>query len=140
MRSYLVVANQTLGGPELLDLVREAMREQDCEFHIVVPATPIPHGGTWTEQEAVAVAQRRLYAAIERFSSIEATVTGEVGDGSPMQAIRDALRDRIVDEVILSTLPPGISRWLKMDLPARVERGFGLPVTVVVNASDLAKV
>jgi hypothetical protein len=51
-------------------------------------------------------------------------------------AIRDALRGHVFDGIILSTLPPGVSRWLKLDLPHRVERDFGVPVTHVVADAE----
>ena len=63
-------------------------------------------------------------------------MTGAVGDASPMLAIADALREQAFDEVILSTFPPSISRWVKLDLPQRVKRRFGLPVTHVVTQPE----
>jgi hypothetical protein len=62
-----------------------------------------------------------------------ATAEGEVGDRNPVRAIRTSLKrdGRQFDEIIISTLPRRISRWLRMDLPQRVKREFGLPVTVV---------
>jgi hypothetical protein len=53
-----------------------------------------------------------------------------VGDTDPYAAVREALRAHDYDEVIVSTLPTHVSHWLRIDLPARVER-LGLPVTVV---------
>jgi hypothetical protein len=133
MRRYLVVANQTLGGAPLMGKVRETLAAGPCVFHILVPATPPGHFATWTEGEALAVAQERLHAALTRFKELGAEADGEVGDPKPLQAISDALRERTFDEIILSTLPSGASRWLKQDLPHRVERSFAIPVTHVVG-------
>jgi hypothetical protein len=133
MRRYLVVANQTLAGAHLMEKVRESIAAEQSSFHVLVPATPPGHFATWTEGEALAVAQGRLDAALTRFKDLGAEATGEVGDPNPLQAIADALRERTVDEIILSTLPPGGSRWLKQDLPHRVERSFSIPVTHVVG-------
>lgn len=132
MRRYLVVANQTLGGPHLLETMRETLAAGPCSFHVLVPATPPGHFATWTEGEALAVAQERLDAALTQFKELGAEASGEVGDPDPLEAIADALRERPFDEIILSTLPPGASRWLKQDLPHRVERSFSIPVTHVV--------
>jgi hypothetical protein len=132
MRRYLVVANQTLGGPHLLEKMRETLAAGSSGFHVLVPATPPGHFATWTEGEALAVAQERLDAALTQFKELGVEATGEVGDPDPLQAIADALLERPFDEIILSTLPPGASRWLKQDLPHRVERSFSIPVTHVV--------
>jgi hypothetical protein len=132
MRRYLVVANQTLGGEHLVEKVREALAAGQCRFHVVVPATPPADHLTWTEGEARAIAERRLDRALDRFRALGAVADGEVGDPSPMQAIGDVLRQESFDEIILSTLPPGASRWLKLDLPHRAERSFNLPVTHVI--------
>jgi hypothetical protein len=131
MRRYMVVANQTLGGEHLLEKIRGCMSEGPCSFHIVVPATPPEDHATWTEGEARAVGRRRLDQAVDLFGGLGAEVTGEVGDRNPLLAIEDALREREFDEIILSTLPPGASRWLKLDLPSRVASRFDLPMTHV---------
>ena len=128
MPRYLVVANQTLGGEHLETLVRECMADGGCSFHIVVPATPPGDHATWVEGKAKALARERLDRALARFRELGAEADGEVGDASPLLAIADAMRHGEFDEIILSTLHPGASRWLKMDLPHRVERQFGVPV------------
>jgi hypothetical protein len=133
MGRYLVVANQTLAGEALASKVRELARAGPCSFHVVVPATP-PQDHAWTEGEARAIATRRLDAALTRFGDLGLEATGEVGDASPMLAIEDALREHgPFDAVVLSTLPPGISRWLKLDLPHRIGSVFGLPVHHVIG-------
>lgn len=136
MRRYLVVANQTLAGEVLASKIRELARQGPCALHVVVPATP-PQDHAWTEGEARATAERRLDAALSRFGDLGLEATGEVGDASPMLAIEDALRDHgPFDAVVLSTLPPGVSRWLKLDLPHRVEAVFGLPVHHVIGEPE----
>lgn len=71
--------------------------------------------------------------------SLGAVADGEVGDIHPLRAIGDVPAREDFDEIIISTLPQGISRWLKMDLPDRVARRFDLPVTHVVGpAGDRA--
>lgn len=132
MRRYLVVANQTLGGEHLDDKVRESLAAGPCRFHVLVPATPPQDHAVWTEGEASALARERLDEALSRFRELGAEVDGEVGDPDPVLAIGDAMRQATFDEIILSTLPAGISRWLKQDLPHRVERAFDIPVTHLV--------
>jgi hypothetical protein len=138
MQRYLVVANQTLGGPTLAHVVRERLENGPCSFHIVVPATPPKDRWTYTEGEATKLARARLQAAIARFSELGAEVEGEIGDPRPLDAIADALRGESFDGIIVSTLPPGRSRWLKMNLPGRVRAQFGLMVIHVVWAPELA--
>jgi len=131
MRSYLVVGNQTLDSPELAEAIRDRLATGPATFHIVVPATPIQHGLTWDEDEARAAARARLDNALDRLRATGATVTGEIGHRDPVEATEDALRGRDVDEVILSTLPPGISRWLGQDVPTRLKGSILVPVTVI---------
>jgi hypothetical protein len=127
---YLIVANQTLAADQLIERVRQLMAEGQCSFHIVVPATHPKDQAFYTEGASHAIAEKRLEAALERFRGIGADITGEVGDASPFLAVRDCLlADASYDGVILSTLPVGVSRWLKQDLPHRLERTFGIPVT-----------
>jgi hypothetical protein len=133
MRRYLVVANQTLAGEPLVSRIRELSRAGPCSFFLLVPATP-PRDHPWTEGEARGAARTRLEEARVRLSGLGVEVEGEVGDANPMLAIADALRDHgPFVEIILSTLPPGMSKWLKLDLPHRVAASFGLPMTHVVG-------
>jgi GABA permease len=138
MRRYLVVANRTLGGDHLLEALRERIAQGPSAFHVLVPASHATSGAVWTEGEAAAHAQEQLDQALVRFGSLGAEVTGEVGDASPVRAVGDALLGGAFDEVILSTLPPGPSRWLKQDVIHRLERSVDVPVTHVVGAAESA--
>lgn len=138
MADYLVVANLTLGGDHLHDTLAERAEQGPGRVHIVVPSGPDP--SSWrshTNEEGREHAGARLAAARERFAALGLEVTGEVGDPSPVQAIGDAIRERgPFDEIILSTLPPGPSRWLGMDLPKRVARAYDVPLTHLVAAAE----
>ncbi len=135
MRRYLIVGNQTLAGSHLTAKVRELHEQEPSSFYIVVPATP-PHGHSWSEGEARDIASRRLETALARLRGIGVEAEGEVGDERPTYAIQDVLAHRAFDEIIVSTLPPGASRWLKRDLPHRIEVEFGLPVTHLIGTSE----
>jgi hypothetical protein len=134
-----VVANQTLGGEHLAEAIRARLAGEPSSFYVVVPATQPRDQAVWTEGEARALAGKRLEAALDRFRALGAEVEGEVGDERPLQAIADAVREREFDEIILSTLPPGVSRWLGQDLPHRVERQFDLPVQHVIGDPEQAE-
>jgi hypothetical protein len=136
MRRYLVVANRTLGGQHLLDAVRERMQDGECTFHVVVPASH--PSSAWSEGQVVAMAKDRLDDALARFGEIGATATGEVGDASPVRAIGDVLLREPVDEIILSTLPSGPSRWLRQDVVHRVQRNYDVPVVHIVAQPEHA--
>ena len=138
MRRYLVVANQTLGGGHLTSLLRE-LGEKPSTFHVLVPASP-PVDHLWTEGEAVAIARRRLDVALERFRALGLEVTGEVGDPRPLEAIDDVLTRESFDEIVLSTLPPRLSKWLGLDLIHRVRTAFGLPVRHVIGTRETVEV
>jgi hypothetical protein len=131
MKACLVVANQTLPGTELARTVRERIATGECTFYVVVPLTPVGHGATWEEGESTEAARGRLAAflGVLRAQGVEAD--GEIGDRDPIQAVRDVLRARPADEIILSTLPPGISRWLQLDIPSRLGRAVDVPITVI---------
>ncbi len=139
MHQYLVVANQTLGGQDLLDAIRIRMSRGPAEFWILVPATPTPHlvndlnalSGTFpvdpglfpgaadvrTREQCVAEAKSNLDTELQRLREMGPTADGAVGDQDPMKAIEKTLAERRFDEIILSTLPAGLSRWLAWDLP-----------------------
>ena len=134
---YLVVANQTLGGERLREKLRE-IAGPDTFAHLVVPATPAnlsvdvefsAMDDATAAQEGRSRAQQRLRQGLAMIKNQGIDASGEVGHPDPMEAIADAMAGGDYDEIILSTLPGGISRWIKMDLPSRAGRRFELPVT-----------
>src|SRR5712691_11010280 len=136
MRRYLVVANQTLAGGHLMSALRGLMPGEPCRFHVLVPATP-PSDHRWSEGEARDIATHRLAEALERFRVMDPDVEGEVGDEHPLQAIQDLIdRGDRFDGIVVSTLPPGLSRWLRFDLVHRIEGAFGLPVIHVLGERE----
>jgi hypothetical protein len=101
--------------------------------HVVVPLSPVGGRLTWDEHASRDVAQERLDEVLDRLRAMGAEADGEVGDRDPVMAVRDALRHREVDEVIVSTLPKGLSRWLGEDVPSRLRDSVQVPVTVVTQ-------
>ncbi|MGH9038695.1 MAG: hypothetical protein ACRDZ3_00530 [Acidimicrobiia bacterium] len=133
MARYLVVANQTLGAEALAEKIRQCLAEEPTTFHIVVPACHSRDSAWITEGHDHAEAEKRLAAALARFRDLGAEADGEVGDASPVLAIQDALLAGSYDGVILSTLPAGMSRWLRKDLPHRIEHKLGIKVIHVTG-------
>lgn len=133
MRRYLVVANKTLVGEDVLEGIHGCIADGRCRVHILVPATAPARGLTWTEGEAKRQAGDRLRHALAWFRGRGLEATGEVSDAGPMDAVADVMRREPFDEIVLSTFPPGVSRWLKRDLPRRLRRAFRLPVHHVVG-------
>jgi hypothetical protein len=130
-KRILIVANQTAGGSHLIEAVRKRMEMGPCLFTLLVPASP-PSDHNWTEGQLHTAAEERMREGLDALRGTGAEVEGMVGDSKPTHAITDALVEQTYDEIIVSTLPAGMSRWLKKDLPNRVERLFKLPVTHVV--------
>lgn len=132
MARILVVANQTCESPDLLEALKARASQGDAEFFLVVPASGHNMIEKATDPDAAAAeTEKHLENAVERFRSEGLTVDGQLGDGDPIAAVQDAVNFRQFDEAIVSTLPARASKWLKMDLPTRVERTTGLPVTHV---------
>ncbi len=136
MRTYLIIANQTLAGEELRHEITERLADGQARFHVVVPATPISHKLTWEEGEALESARQRLDDSLGWLRERDAEATGEIGDHDPVQAARDALRHLEADEIILSTLPAGLSRWIGQDVPSRLRGAVPLPLTVVTPPKE----
>jgi GABA permease len=132
MRRYLVVANQTLMSEELRAAVRERLGTPPCRFHVVVPATPPRELLSWTEGAALHIARARLEEALSWMHAEGAISTGSIGDADPVLAAIDALPRDQFDEIVVSTFPPGVSRWIRQDLPHRLARRTELPVCHVV--------
>ena len=133
MRSYLIVANQTLTGQALADAMAERLADGPIRAHVVVPLTRIGGRLTWDEVASREAAQERLDDALERLTTLGADAAGEIGDPDPVSAVRDAMRGREIDEIIVSTLPRGLSRWLGEDVPSRLRDSVRVPVTVVTQ-------
>jgi hypothetical protein len=135
---YLVVANQTLGGDALLRRLRELTAEGPCEVHVLVPASADPTEAFHDQVADRRLARQRLTEALERFGDLAATVSGEVGDHRPVDAVGDVLRrGERFDRIIVSTLPAGVSRWLRLDAVSRIERAVDIPVEHLVAPARL---
>lgn len=137
MKRILVVANQTLGGDALLEVLRERLAAGPCRLHLLVPASVDPTEWMHDHHSDRVLARQRLSAGLERLSeALEAEVTGEIGDHRPVDAVLDVLRREEMDEIVLSTLPARISRWVRMDAVSQVRRAVDVPVTHVVAADE----
>ena len=132
MRRLLAVAHQTAETGEFLEAVRSAAAP-DSEVVLLVPATPVKHLTSWTSGESRAIAREKADSARKLLeeSGVE-VVDARVGDPDPFQAILDVVGLEDFDRIIVSTFPPGISRWLGADLINRLGRAVDLPVTHVV--------
>ena len=136
MAGYLVVAHQTGISPELVQEVRPLVKaDSSCELTILVPATPANYLQDESGLTAMEIAAKRAEESRIMLEAIGAKVTRKsVGDPDPLKAIEDELNQRNdpYTGLIICTLPEGISRWLKRDLPNQAKRKFSLPVTHVV--------
>ena len=128
----LVVAHKTAATPGLIEAVRERAARGNATFTLLVPnAAHGLHKVVDPEDQETNEAQEVLELAIPLLEKAAgASVEGMVGDPTPMHAIQDAINLRGFDEVIISTLPARVSKWLRLDLPSKVS-GLGLPVTTV---------
>jgi hypothetical protein len=134
-KTILVVANETLGGRELLDEIRQRA-DADTRFVLCVPQTK-PKAGLVIYDDAVFdAAQVRVDLALEVVRDMGIRAIGEVGDQDPFTATIDAVHEYRPKEIVISTYPATRSGWLRRDLIERVREATGLPVTHVVNDID----
>ncbi len=134
MAKVLVVANQTAESDDLLAALRERAGRGDAEFTVLIPATP--HGVAWAANMAAdkgrEEAERHRDALVGRLRATGLPVKEAiVGDPDPLAAITDACNLGSYDELIVSTLPHHLSKWLHLDLQRKAEHATGLPVTSV---------
>ena len=127
-RRVLLVGNRTLGHPSIAEALQARARPAHGRLHVHVVVPTGPHDGVG--------AADRLAAQLGALQALGCSADGEVVAARPVAAVRQALRAEPYDEIILSTLPPGVSGWLRMDAGARIERLSRLPVTHVVAAGD----
>jgi GABA permease len=130
----LVIANETVGGAELLSEVRSRVRGGERGRVLVVALalnSPLRH---WVSDEDAAreEARERLNRSLTAMRAAGIPAEGEIGDSDPLQAIDDALRTFAPDELVISTHPPGRSNWLERGVPEAARERFALPTTHVV--------
>jgi hypothetical protein len=143
-RRYLLVANQTLHDSQVQEAVQERAGKSDARFVVLVPAThsanlatpPSTSGGdsgpdSASDDVGLATARWRLRTTIDRLKEAGVRAEGHIGHPDPFVAITRLVAEEPFDEIILSTLPPRHSRWLQADLPQRLERRCGIPVTTL---------
>jgi hypothetical protein len=147
-RRYLVIANQTLAEAELSEAIRQRLKVGPSSFYVLVPNTdhgdlaarifkgaPVAPavGDATVDHLATEHARHRLGQLLDDLRGLGADVDGDLGDPDPLKAATELLERQQFDEIILSTLPQPISRWLGMDLPHRLHRHSGLPVTTITT-------
>jgi hypothetical protein len=127
-RNVLVVANVTATSDDLLAALKARAEREATSFTLIVPATPFGGG-----REA---ALEKLGAAVEQLRSAGLDADGSVGAADPIVAVTDAWDPKRYDEIIVSTLPLRLSKWLHAGLPERIERLTGAPVTHVISQPE----
>src|SRR3712207_2100321 len=136
----LVVAHKTAATPALIEAVRERAARGSASFTLLVPK---PTHGLDRVADPEDVAQDEGQQVLELALPLleEAAggpVEGMIGVPSPFEAICDAINVHGFDEVIISTLPTRVSRWLHLDLPRKVA-GMGVKVTTVTAKERAAE-
>jgi GABA permease len=139
-RRALVVANETVGGEELMDALGEIALSGAARFHVVAPALN-SRLKTWTSDEdpARAAAQKRLDSTLSRLRDVGIEAGGQIGDVDPLVAVEDAVRSFRPTEIVVSTHPRGRSNWLERGVVAALRDRYDIPVTHVVVDLEAAQ-
>ncbi len=132
----LVVAHKTAATPSLLEAVRERAAKGPCTFTLLVPQrTHGLHTVVDAQDQPTGEAEEVVELALPLLEQAAGgPVESLIGDHEPLAAIQDAINLQGFDEIILSTLPARVSRWLKLDLPSKTA-ALGLPTQVVTAQS-----
>lgn len=151
MHKVLIVANQTIGSAELTRAVKERAAT-GAHFHLLVPVPPTPPSAISVGLAAVesaatafmvlpdlrALAEERLESGLEWLRELDDTASGEVGVIDTVAAVVAVVERDGIDEILVSTLPSRISKWLRQDLPHKIEKNVTVPVTVVTASTSAA--
>jgi hypothetical protein len=133
----LVVANRTAESPELLEALRIRTMQGPCAFTLLIPSTP--HGIAWAADMHgggdEAEGHRSAFLQELREEGINVN-DAKVGDPDALAAIQDECNFNDYDELIVSTLPLRVSKWLKVDLPRKAQAATGLPVKHVIGSAS----
>jgi nucleotide-binding universal stress UspA family protein len=124
-RTVLVVANVTATSDELLEALEARAEREPATFTLIVPATPFGGGR--------AAAEEKLAAALKRLRDAGLDVDGSVGNPDPMVAVTETWDPKHHDEIVVSTLPLRLSKWIHAGLPERIAKLTGAPVTHIVS-------
>ena len=141
MSRYLVIAHQTMENPALLAKMREIIEDDEhAAFTLLVPATPLEHLHMVTGDAAAAVAEQAAVRARAHFGKSGVMLEDvRVSDPNPVVAAEQELTAHPEYAVlILSTLPPGVSRWLHLDIVSLIARAVDIPVVHVVALGESA--
>ncbi|QEC49913.1 hypothetical protein FSW04_21655 [Baekduia soli] len=137
MKTILVVANETLAGAKLLEVVKErAGGHPDVRVVVCVPRNKPKHGNIIYDDFVFDAAKVRIDLARRFLRDQDINAVGDIGDPDPYAAAMDAVAEHQPDEIIVSTYPATVSGWLRRDLLERIEQASGLPVTHVVQDID----
>ncbi|HEY7968115.1 MAG TPA: hypothetical protein VID68_13920 [Solirubrobacteraceae bacterium] len=137
MSDILVVANETLGGRRLRELLEQKAKvNPSLQVRLVIPQSRPRRGSVIYVQSVRDAAQVRLELALSVLEELGFEVSGEVGDSDPFHATMDAIAERKPDEIVISTLPATASGWLRRDLVERVAEASGIAVQHVISDVD----
>jgi GABA permease len=125
----LIVANRGIDSPELIEGLRRRGAVESARVTLLVPA--VPRGLSWAADTKAgwSEAMDRAEVAAEQMRSAGIEFDGAiVGDPDPFAAVGDVLHSLDFDEVIVATVPPGLSAWLRPSLAARLRKETQLPI------------
>jgi hypothetical protein len=125
--NLLVVANRTAGSDELIAALKQRAEGGPVSCTVLMPADP----------RGRARARQKLDHAVERMRGAGLDVTGIVGaDANPLFSVAEVWDANVYDEIVVSTLPTGVSHWLNLDLPQRIARLTNAPVVHVESLPE----
>jgi hypothetical protein len=146
VRTVLIVANQTIGGNDLSAAVAARIADGTCAFHLLVPVPPTSPAALAAVGSAPTVvfdmpderlmAAQRLEAGLQWLRELGVDATGEVGTIDAVASVVAVVERGGIDEVLISTLPSRLSRWLKLDLPTKLAKVVKVPVNVVTASGE----
>ncbi len=134
LRHVLVVANETVAGKSLIELLERRGHEGPIRITVVCPVSQPRHGYVVYEDTRRAAARRRLDRTLDLLRTDGIAADGFVVDADPVDVVRDAFKQLVPppDEVIVSTHPESRSSWLRRDVVNRIESAVDVPVEHVV--------
>lgn len=131
-RHALVVANQTVGGTNLIETLERRASESPHRFTVICPQDG-------AGDNAAEEAEGRLAHTLRVLEKAGLDVTGYVTHPDPLTSILNAVEHDPPNEIIISTLPEYKSRWLRGDLIGRAQRATGLRVEHVLGEPGTAE-